>query len=63
LKFGEAIDTAFVQDEVTRWSDPQRRVVGVPDSPYSLMEGLGGTLCFLVDVLQPEKARFPGFEL
>ena len=63
LKFGEAIDTAFVQDEVTRWKDPQRRLVGVPDSPYSLMEGLGGTLCFLVDVLQPDKARFPGFEL
>jgi len=63
LKFAEAIDAPFVQDEVARWSDPQRRAVGVPDSPYSLMEGLGGTLCFLVQVLRPETARFPGYEL
>ncbi|XP_043928342.1 lanC-like protein 3 [Protopterus annectens] len=30
---------------------------------YSLYEGLSGTVCFLVDLLQPEKAEFPLFNL
>jgi lantibiotic modifying enzyme len=31
----------------------------IPDSPLSLYEGLAGTVCFLVDLLKPEKASFP----
>uniref|UniRef100_A0A8C8DZJ0 Glutathione S-transferase LANCL1 n=1 Tax=Oryzias sinensis TaxID=183150 RepID=A0A8C8DZJ0_9TELE len=34
-----------------------------PDTPFSLFEGLAGTIYFLADILQPFKARFPGFEL
>jgi hypothetical protein len=30
-----------------------------PDRPLSLYEGLAGTLCYLVDLLQPHKAEFP----
>uniref|UniRef100_A0A3Q2XUV7 LanC like family member 3 n=1 Tax=Hippocampus comes TaxID=109280 RepID=A0A3Q2XUV7_HIPCM len=30
-------------------------------SVYSLFEGLSGTVCFLVDLLQPEQAEFPLF--
>ncbi|GFO32197.1 LANC-like protein 3, partial [Plakobranchus ocellatus] len=30
-----------------------------PDNPYSLYEGLAGTVCFMLDLLQPEKAEFP----
>lgn len=30
-----------------------------PDRPFSLFEGLSGTICFLIDVLQPDKAEFP----
>lgn len=30
-----------------------------PDRPYSLYEGVAGTVCFLVDLLAPEKAAFP----
>lgn len=30
-----------------------------PDRPFSLFEGLSGTVCFLVDMLQPENAEFP----
>lgn len=30
-----------------------------PDRPMSLYEGLAGTICFLIDLLQPEKASFP----
>jgi len=34
-----------------------------PDCPYSLFEGLAGTVCFLVDLMQPEKASFPFFDI
>lgn len=30
-----------------------------PDSPYSLYEGLAGTVCFLSDLLNPQQAAFP----
>ncbi len=34
-----------------------------PDTPYSLYEGLAGTVCFLVDLLQPQRAEFPFFDV
>lgn len=34
-----------------------------PDTPYSLFEGLAGTACFLVDLLQPHRAEFPFFDV
>lgn len=34
-----------------------------PDSPYSLYEGWAGTACFLADLLQPEQAEFPFFNV
>lgn len=30
-----------------------------PDRPYSLYEGLAGTVCFLVDLLSPQESYFP----
>lgn len=30
-----------------------------PDRPYSLYEGIAGTVCFLIDLLAPEEAHFP----
>ncbi|XP_005108704.1 lanC-like protein 3 isoform X2 [Aplysia californica] len=38
-------------------------VARTPDSPYSLYEGWAGTVCFLVDLLRPEKAEFPFFDV
>ena len=35
----------------------------IPDMPYSLYEGLAGTACFLVDLLQPKQAEFPFFDI
>ncbi|CAL1542053.1 unnamed protein product [Lymnaea stagnalis] len=32
------------------------------DTPYSLFEGMAGTIYFLVDMLSPTKAAFPTFE-
>lgn len=34
-----------------------------PDSPYSLFEGLSGTVCFLVDILEPKQAAFPFIDI
>ncbi|GLJ46943.1 hypothetical protein SUGI_0990570 [Cryptomeria japonica] len=33
------------------------------DQPYSLFEGLGGTANLWFDMVKPDEARFPGFEL
>lgn len=30
-----------------------------PDRPFSLYEGIAGTVCFLIDLLDPENAAFP----
>ena len=30
-----------------------------PDCPFSLFEGIAGTVCFLNDLMQPCKAEFP----
>ncbi|XP_069504394.1 lanC-like protein 2 isoform X2 [Ambystoma mexicanum] len=35
----------------------------IPDRPYSLFEGMAGTIHFLSDMLAPETSRFPAFEL
>lgn len=32
-------------------------------SVYSLFEGLSGTVCFLVDLLQPDQSEFPLFSV
>lgn len=35
----------------------------IPDAPFSLFEGLAGTIYFLADLLDPANAKFPGFEI
>ncbi|KAM9821161.1 glutathione S-transferase LANCL1 [Neosynchiropus ocellatus] len=34
-----------------------------PDTPFSLFEGMAGTIYFLADLLQPMNSRFPAFEV
>ena len=34
-----------------------------PDNPFSLYEGLAGTVCFLIDLLNPKNSEFPFFDL
>lgn len=36
-----------------------KRRARTPDRPYSLFEGIAGTLCFLCDLMEPDKAQFP----
>lgn len=40
-------------------TDVFRRDARQPDCPFSLYEGLAGTVCFLLDLLQPQQASFP----
>jgi len=35
----------------------------IPDHPFSLFEGMAGTVYFLADMLQPKVSKFPAFEL
>jgi len=50
-----------IQNIVQNYKDPQRITTGMPDTPYSLMEGLGGTVVFYADILN--EMLFPGFEI
>lgn len=34
-----------------------------PDHPYSLFEGMAGTVYFLADLLEPKSSKFPAFEI
>uniref|UniRef100_A0A8D8S7I7 LanC-like protein 3 homolog n=2 Tax=Cacopsylla melanoneura TaxID=428564 RepID=A0A8D8S7I7_9HEMI len=44
-------------------SDDFKRNSRMPDAPFSLYEGLAGTACFFVDLLQPDKAIFPFMDI
>lgn len=41
------------------YTDQFNRESRQPDCPYSLYEGIAGTMCFLADLLAPEKSAFP----
>ena len=62
FKMAEAIRSDEIKKHVDVYMDSQRMVVGVPDFPYSLMEGLGGTICYFCDLLHPNSAAFPGYD-
>ncbi len=54
--FAKALFDAKIQREALR--------KGVPDYPFSLMEGCSGVVCFLSDLLGNEnEVRLPGFEI
>lgn len=42
------------------WTTDADRVVEEPHNPYSLMEGLSGTVYFYADLLLPNSSCFPG---
>lgn len=50
------------QRSVSTYIDSQRDVQGIPDTPFSLMEGTSGEICLLLDFLHPLLSSFPGFE-
>jgi len=38
-------------------------VKGVPDYPYSLQVGMAGDIFFYIDLFDPMKAYYPGYEI
>ena len=36
---------------------------GLPDRPYTMFEGVAGTIYFLNDLLDIKNAAFPGYEI
>jgi len=60
-----------VQSLVKEYKDPQRKKKGVPDTPYSLMEGEGGCLVMYYDLMSILLKKnnsafigyFPGYEI
>lgn len=61
MKMAEFMWSDEAKRAVAAWVDPRRHSKGEPDSPFSLMEGLAGTICFYCDLLHPENSAFPGY--
>ena len=62
FKMAELMQNHCVLDAIATYFDPQRQCQGVADFPYSLMEGLAGTICYHCDLLHPQSAAFPGYD-
>ena len=62
LMMAQCVWNEDIQEQIRVQSDPQRFKIGEPNHPYSLMEGLGGAICFFADLLKPETAAFPGWD-
>ena len=52
-----------LEAEVKGYCDPQRKKTGVPDTPFSLMEGKAGEVCFYSDLVHWQSALFPGYDI
>lgn len=62
LKFCQVLADPAVQKQLSEFEDESRHVKGIPDTPYSLLEGYAGVVCLYVDALCPEKSAFPGYD-
>lgn len=51
-----------IQEICSNHNDPQRKTIGIPDAPFSLMEGLGGNISLFCDILI-EDVKFPGYDI
>lgn len=68
--FSFLIFNTSINNIISTTEDSRRYVVGVPDTPYSLMEGMGGTICLFSEILatflnkdKENYIYFPGYEL
>lgn len=53
-----------INKQLMEYDDPQRMCKGIPDTPYSLMEGQSGLICLYCDILNGDDyVQFPGFQL
>lgn len=63
-KLANATYIKEVQIECVKHKDPTRKVRGIPDTVYSLMEGRMGCAVMYFDILASEQnMKFPGYEI
>lgn len=43
--------------------EKEKELISVPDTPYSLFEGVCGMVCLCNDLLYPLQGKFPAFQL
>lgn len=48
--------------EISTYNFEDRNVVGVSDEPYSLMVGIAGDICFVIDVIKGT-GLLPGYDI
>ncbi|CDW91116.1 lanc-like protein 2 [Stylonychia lemnae] len=65
LIFIKATFDSDIQQICADYDDQGRIIPGVPDCPYSLMEGIGGQLVLYSQALQEDmnSVKFPGYEI
>lgn len=49
--FASSLMDTDVQDKIQSYTDSERLKTGMPDHPFSLMEGVSGEIAFLSDLL------------
>lgn len=49
-------------DIIESFDFENRYKIGISDYPYSLMLGLTGDICFMLDLFDPLNSYFPGYE-
>eukprot|EP00051_Salpingoeca_urceolata_P021227 m.330079 g.330079 ORF g.330079 m.330079 type:complete len:632 (+) comp19759_c1_seq17:161-2056(+) len=62
LRFCEACWSLDCLSVIAETADRQRECVGVPDHPYSLMEGMAGLLHAYISIARPDHSSFPGYD-
>lgn len=62
LRMCEATWSPRCLQVISESPDPQRRRPGIPDFPYSLMEGKAGLLYAYVAMQRPDQSSFPGYD-
>jgi len=53
LQFGALCADKEIQAICKSIWDPQRKIEGMSDHPFSLMEGTGGDICAMIDLITP----------
>ena len=58
------LENAALKEAVSSYHCKARKMVGVSDHPFCLMEGIAGNICLYSELLADEdSARFPGYEV
>jgi hypothetical protein len=57
MKFALAKTNPSFMRIIRLYEFPDRYIVGIPDSPFSLMNGLAGDLSLILDLFDPDDSK------